>query len=366
MIERRKTRTINVGSIPVGSDYPVSIQSMTKTDTRDSSATVAQIQELAKYGCDIVRVAIPDKEAASKLPEIIENSPIPVIADIHFDYRLALDAVSAGVHGIRINPGNIGKEKEVRTVAEAAGEAGISIRVGSNSGSLPKGLLESLRKSSENTEEAFADALVQSASDQCGILEKYGFKDIKVSLKSSDMPVALRAYRKFAAFTDYPLHLGITEAGTLQRGTVKSSIGIGVLLLEGIGDTLRVSLTASPVEEVKTGVMILESVGLRIPQPEIISCPTCGRTEIDLFKIIEKVEKEVAELKRVSGKNLNIRKIAVMGCIVNGPGEAKDAELGIAGGRGKVAIFRHGELIGTFPEQNAFEVFRKELFRFLE
>lgn len=363
-MKRKKTRKIHVGNVPIGGAAPVSVQSMTNSDTRNAGATVSQIKNLVSAGCDIVRVAVPDLKAVEKLPEIIQRSRIPIIADIHFDYRLALGAIRAGIHGIRINPGNIGSEKSVKAVAEAAGEKGIPIRVGSNSGSLPKGLFQSKIKAGLKHDEALAESLVSSALEQCRILEKYGFKDIKVSLKASSVPVTVMAYRKFAKLADYPLHLGITEAGTLFRGAVKSSIGIGALLLDGIGDTIRVSLTADPVEEVKTGIMILESVGLRHSGPEIVSCPTCGRTEIDLFGLVEKIENEVEKI-RASGKKLRIKKIAVMGCVVNGPGEAKDADLGIAGGRGKTAIFAKGKLLGTCSEKQAFQAFMKELKKFI-
>jgi (E)-4-hydroxy-3-methylbut-2-enyl-diphosphate synthase len=363
MKKRRKTRKIYIGTMPVGGCSPVTVQSMTNTDTRNALATVNQIKELWNAGCDIVRVAVPDRKAAEKLDEIIEGSPVPLIADIHFDHRLALMAIKAGIHGIRINPGNIGDAKKVRAVAEAAGEKNIPIRVGANSGSLPKDIIEKMNRKSGNREESLADALVKSALCECAVLEKYGFRNIKVSLKASSVPATVMAYRKFADLADYPLHLGITEAGTLLRGTVKSSVGIGALLLEGIGDTIRVSLTADPVEEVKVGIMILESAGLRKAEPEIVSCPTCGRTEINLFALVDKIESEIEKIK-ASGRRIKIGKIAIMGCAVNGPGEAKDADLGIAGSKnGMAAVFKKGRLKGVFPEDQALKIFREELYK---
>ncbi len=363
MKKQRKTRKIYIGKTAVGGGAPVTVQSMTNTDTRNADATVAQIKELWKAGCEIARVAVPDGKAAEKLEAIIAGSPIPVIADIHFDHRLALMAIKAGIHGIRINPGNIGDAKKVRAVAEAAGEKNIPIRVGANSGSLPKNIIETMSRKSGDRCESLSDALVKSALTECRLLEKYGFRNIKVSLKASSVPATVMAYRKFADLADYPLHLGITEAGTLLRGTVKSSVGIGTLLLEGIGDTIRVSLTADPVEEVKVGIMILESAGLRKAEPEIVSCPTCGRTEINLFGLVEKIESEIERIK-ASGRKIKIGKIAVMGCVVNGPGEAKDADLGIAGSKnGMAAVFKKGRLKGVFPEEEALKIFSEELYK---
>ncbi len=356
-----KTRQIKLGEFKIGGGTPVSIQSMTNTRTEDPQATIQQILELSNAGCDIIRIAVPGKNAVKALPEIIKGSPIPVIADIHFDYRLALDSIAAGIHGIRINPGNIGGPEKIRAVAEAAGNAGISIRVGSNSGSLPEDILTKIDILQLPPEEVAPQALIEAAIKQCRLLEKFGFNDIKVSLKSSNVLTMINANRKFASEYDFPLHLGVTEAGTLSRGTIKSAIGIGTLLQEGIGDTIRVSLTADPIEEVKAALMILESLSLRKAIPEIISCPTCGRTEIDLMGLAEKVEREVEALKS-SGFKMNIEKIAVMGCAVNGPGEAKDAELGIAGSKvGKAAIFKQGNSLGIFPEEEALKIFIKEL-----
>lgn len=355
-----KTKQISVGKVKIGGGAPVSIQSMTNTDTRDALATVSQINLLAGAGCEIIRLAIPDRKAVDALPQIIKQSPIPVIADIHFDHRLALGAIAAGIHGIRINPGNIGDNDKVREVAAAANESGIPIRVGANSGSLPPGMFEAALKGN-NLHDALAASLVQSALQQCRSLENFGFNNIKVSLKAPDVPVMIKAYRMFADQSDYPLHLGVTEAGTISRGTVKSAVGIGSLLLDGIGDTLRVSLTADPVEEIKVAILILETVGLRTAHPEIIACPTCGRTEFDLIDMVEKVEKEI-DLVKKSGRKLNINKVAVMGCIVNGPGEAKGAELGIAGVKGgKASVFENGEILGTYGQAEAMKLFKEKL-----
>jgi len=354
------TLQVSVGGVLIGGGSPVSIQSMTNTSTSDIEKTLEQIISLAERGCDIVRLAVPNKDALYALDEIIDKSPVPLIADIHFDYRLALGSIKSGISGIRINPGNIGDEKKIRLLAEKAGDAGIPIRVGANFGSLPKEIKENLLLFSE-TDERKADALVEAAARQCSCLEKYNFKNIKVSLKSSSVPVTVKAYRKFSNLSDYPLHLGVTEAGSPEKGIVKSSIGIGSLLLDQIGDTIRVSLTAPPVREVDAALNILEAVGIRKAYPEIISCPTCGRTEFDLIKLCEFVENLVADIKS-DGKRLKIKKIAVMGCVVNGPGEASDAELGLAGAKGgNLSVFLKGESIGVFEYSNALELFKKEL-----
>ncbi len=349
---RRPTRPLQVGSCPVGGTAPVSIQSMTNTDTRDAAATLAQIAALAESGCDIVRVAIPDQVAAEKIGEIVAGSPIPVIGDIHFDYRLALTAIRQGIHGIRINPGNIGAAERVRQVAEAAGNAGIPLRVGANSGSLAAPWRDKLAQTPpDRHDELLAEALCAGALEQCRLLEEYGFRAIKVSLKASSVPVTVAAYRKFASRTDYPLHLGVTEAGTPARGVIKSAIGIGALLLDGIGDTIRVSLTASPLEEIPAARRILESCGVRDSAPEVVACPTCGRTAVNLIAWAEEVEAYIAGLKR-DGYRIDAAKVAVMGCAVNGPGEARDADFGLAGGRGEAVLFRHGEIVGKFPERD--------------
>lgn len=361
MLQKRRSKQIKIGNVAIGGGAPVSVQSMTNTDTRDVPATLTQIGVLAGCGCEIIRLAVPDAAAAAALREIAAASPLPVIADIHFDYRLALQSIAAGAHGIRLNPGNIGGADRVRQVAEAAGNAGIPIRVGANSGSISKKLMEKLRKSGRTEENLIADALVESALEQCRLLETYGFTQIKVSLKASDVPLTVAACRRFAAETDYPLHLGVTEAGTPGRGIVKSAVGIGALLLAGIGDTLRVSLTADPLQEVIAGIRILEACGLRCAEPEIVSCPTCGRTEIALIELAEQVETLLNSLK-ASGRKIKLKKIAVMGCAVNGPGEARDADLGIAGaGKGRVAVFEKAEITGTYSQAEAFEILRKKI-----
>lgn len=325
----RKSRQIMVGKVPVGGGAPVAVQSMTSTDTRDALSTLAQIRRLAQAGCEIVRLAVPDEAAAVALRDICPASPVPLIADIHFDHRLALLALEGGASGLRINPGNIGGEAGVAAVASAAAERGAPIRVGVNSGSVEK---ELLRRYGGPTPEA----MTESALGHVKILEKRNFFDIKISLKSSSVTDTIAAYRLLAARTDYPLHIGITEAGTLLRGAVKSAVGLGVLLAEGIGDTMRVSLTHDPVREVEVAWEILRALGLRRRGPELISCPTCGRTEIDLIGLAEAVQERLAGISEVFT-------VAVMGCVVNGPGEAREADIGIAGGRGKGLLFRKGE-----------------------
>ncbi len=357
---RLRTRRIEIGEVPVGGGAPVSIQSMANTDTRDVAASLRQAESLAAAGCQILRFAVPDIAAAEALSSIVSASPLPVVADIHFDHRLALASIRSGVHAIRINPGNIGGPEKVKALAEAAGEAGIPIRVGSNSGSLPKGLLEAKLSSGLSKEDAMAEALVAAALEQAALLESFGFSKIKVSLKASSVVATVAACRLFPERSDYPLHIGVTEAGTAWRGAVKSAVGIGTLLMEGIGDTLRVSLTADPVEEVKAAVAILEAAGLRKSEPEIVSCPTCGRTEVDLIALAAKVEELVDSLK-ASGLRVKLSKIAVMGCAVNGPGEASDADLGIAGGKGKFILFKFGKQIACLPESEAFEALAREI-----
>ncbi len=328
--ERRKTRQIKVGSQPVGSEAPVSVQSMTNTQTQDVEATVNQILSLEKAGCDIVRAAVPDMEAAKALKKIKEQIHIPLIADIHFDYRLALAAAEAGVDALRINPGNIGEQRKVRAVVDCAKAHGLPIRVGVNAGSLEKEI--------EKKYGATPTAMKESALANIRTLENLGFYDIKVWLKASDVERTVEAYRMLAPLTDVPFHLGVTEAGGLYAGSTKSAIGIGMLLSEGIGDTIRVSLTRDPVEEIRTGYEILRALGLRHHGPELISCPTCGRCKIDLFKIAEDTEKALLE------RSAKI-KVAIMGCAVNGPGEAKEADIGIAGGDGKGILFKKGKVI---------------------
>ncbi|MBQ4106041.1 MAG: flavodoxin-dependent (E)-4-hydroxy-3-methylbut-2-enyl-diphosphate synthase [Lentisphaeria bacterium] len=352
-MNRRITRAIRVGQVPVGGGAPVSIQSMCNTDTRDAAGTLAQIRRLAAAGCEIIRVAVPDLTAAEALREISGASPLPVVADIHFDHRLALAAIDAGAAAIRLNPGNIGGVEKVRQVAERAGAAGIPIRVGANSGSIDPALIAELTAAGMPLAEAVPEALVRSALEECAQLEQFGFTAIKVSLKASDVPAMVEACRRFAGRSDYPLHLGVTEAGTRERGTIKSAVGIGSLLLSGIGDTIRVSLTADPVYEIPAARRILESCGLRQAVPELVSCPTCGRTRIDLMALAEKVEQLIDSIT-ASGRRIRLRKVAVMGCVVNGPGEARDADWGVAGGDGKLVLFRHGEVVGTFSEEAGF------------
>ena len=333
---RRTTRKIQVGSVAVGGDAPVSVQSMCNTDTRDVAATSAQVEALATAGCEIVRCAVPDKAAAEALAPICKQSRIPMIADIHFDYRLALMSLDAGVDGLRLNPGNIGERWKVEEVVKACVDRSVPIRIGVNAGSLEKELLE---KHGHPT----AEAMVESALGHIRILEELNYQEIKVSLKSSDVHRTVAAYRLLSAQVDYPLHIGVTEAGTTWSGTIKSAVGLGALLYDGIGDTLRVSLTGDPVEEVRVGWEILKSLELRERGPVFISCPTCGRCQIDLIHIAEEVEQRLHDLPcKIS--------IAVMGCVVNGPGEAREADLGIAGGKGQGLLFRKGEVIRKVPQ----------------
>ncbi len=331
--ERRKTRAIRLGPLLVGSGHPVLVQSMTNTDTRDAVSTSAQVRRLADAGADIVRVAVPDNSAAKALAAIRAASPVPLVADIHFNHKLALAAVAAGFEGLRINPGNIGGEKNVAAVVDAAQRAGACIRVGVNSGSVESALL---RKYGGPTPEA----MVESALTHVRMLEERGFYNTKISLKSSSVPRTVAAYRLLAKECDYPLHIGVTEAGTLLSGAVKSAVGLGILLAEGIGDTVRVSLTHDPVREVDVAYMLLRSLDLRKRGPELISCPTCGRTRIELAALAQAVEERIAVFSRTFT-------VAVMGCEVNGPGEAREADIGIAGGAGKGTIFRKGAIIRT-------------------
>jgi (E)-4-hydroxy-3-methylbut-2-enyl-diphosphate synthase len=338
MTKRRKTKKVWVGKVPIGGDAPVSVQSMTKTDTWNVTATVKQIKRLEKAGCEIIRVAVPDMESALALSKIKSQIKIPLVADIHFDYRLALKAIDEGVDKLRINPGNIGAEWKVKEIVKSAKMRKIPIRVGVNAGSLPRDLLTKYKKPS-------APALVDAALRQVRILENLDFNDIVISLKSFDVPTTVEAYQLISKKTNYPLHLGITEAGLPLLGSVRSALGIGLLLAEGIGDTIRVSLTGDPVEEVKVGYEILKSLNLREHGPTIISCPTCGRCEIDLISLTKKVEQKLKNVKTPL-------KIAVMGCVVNGPGEARDADLGIAGGKGYGLLFRKGKEIRKVKERD--------------
>ncbi len=344
---RKKTKVIKVGNVLIGGDNPVSIQSMTNTLTKDIDSTVNQIKKLENAGCDIIRSAITDLEDAKAIKEIKKEINIPIIADIQYDYKLALDSIKYGIDGLRLNPGNIGSLDKVREVVKACKESGISIRVGVNAGSLKKEFLEKYNGVNE-------DSMVYSALEQIRLLEDMNFYDIKISLKASNVPLTIKAYEKMSQMVDYPLHLGITEAGPIWRGTIKSSVGIGALLSMGIGDTVRISLTGDPVEEIKVGREILKSLNILNEGLEIISCPTCGRTNIDLINIVEEAE------KRLEGINKHI-KVAIMGCAVNGPGEAREADIGIAGGNGEGLIFRKGEIIKKVKEENLLDELLKEI-----
>lgn len=347
MIQRKKTRQIAIGNVKIGGGAPISVQSMTNTKTTDTKATVAQIKALEAAGCDIVRLAVPDMAAAENIANIKKQVDVPLVADIHFDYRLALKAIEQGIDALRINPGNIGDEARVKAVVEAAKMKRIPIRIGVNAGSLDKKLLVKYGK-------VTAEALVESAMEHVHILEKLDFHDIKISLKAHDVPLTLDAYRLMSETADYPLHLGITEAGTVNTGIIKSAVGIGALLAEGIGDTFRISLTGDPVNEVKVANEILKALGLKEYGPTLISCPTCGRCNIDLPSIAAQVEKRLENVKKPV-------KVAVMGCVVNGPGEARDADIGIAGGKGEGLVFRKGEIIGKVPEDELIDALFAEL-----
>ncbi len=346
---RETTRRLHLGPVPIGAGAPVAVQSMTSSDTRDAEATLAQIKRLAEAGCEVIRCAVPDLEAAKAFGPICAMSPLPVVADIHFDARLAVAAVENGAAGLRINPGNIGGTDAVQRVLDAAKAHGAPIRVGANSGSLPKDLLAKHGGPKPA-------ALVEAALRHVRYLEEHGFNDIKVSLKSSSVLDTIAAYRLFSQESDLPTHLGVTEAGGLLSGTVKSALGIGALLLDGIGDTLRVSLTADPVREVEVAWHLLRACGLRRRGVEIISCPTCGRTEIDLIALVEAAEKELAFIKAPLT-------VAIMGCVVNGPGEAAHADVGVAGGRGQGVLFAKGEVLRKVPESDLFSALMSEVRR---
>jgi len=350
MRERHKTRTVRIGDVAIGGDNPIRIQSMCNTKTENVEATVAQIRALAAAGCEIIRVAVPNEEAASALKDIRRQIKLPLVADIHFDYRLALAAMENGADKIRINPGNIGEDWKLREVVNAAKERNIPIRVGVNSGSLEK---EILKKYGGVT----AEGIVESALEKVGRIEELNYENLVISIKSSDVLMCIKAHELLADKTDYPLHIGITEAGTLLRGTVKSAVGLGVILYEGIGDTIRVSLTGDPLEEIKAAREILKSLGLRKGGVEVVSCPTCGRTEIDLIGLANQVEGLV---ERYS--DLDVR-VAVMGCVVNGPGEAREADFGVAGGKGAGVLIRKGEVIRTMPESELLPALEAELQR---
>lgn len=343
-----KTRVVNVGNLKLGGDNPIRVQSMCDTDTRDIKATVKQILKLEDVGCEIIRVAVPDMIAAKALGKIKKQIHIPLVADIHFDYLLALESIKQGVDKVRINPGNIGSEEKTQAVVKACKEKNIPIRIGINSGSIENDLLEKYG--------ATPKAAVESALKHVRILEKLYFKDILISIKFSDVPKMIEAYQILATKVPYPLHLGVTEAGTPFMGTIKNAIGIGVLINQGIGATIRVSLTGSVEEEVKAGWAILKAMGKRQRGPELISCPTCGRTEIDLVTLAEKVEKALENIK-------DPIKVAVMGCIVNGPGEAREADVGVAGGKGKGAIFVKGKVIKSVSEKEILPALMAEIYK---
>ena len=344
---RRKTREIKVGSVAVGGGAPVSIQSMTTTKTDDVGATLIQVHELATQGADIVRVAVPHESDARALPLIVKEGGVPIVADIHFSVRLAMMALEAGVHGLRLNPGNMRNPAHIKEVAEGAKERGIPIRIGVNAGSLDKKLISKYGRPT-------AEALVESALYEIGLLEEHGLRDIKVSVKHQNVPEMIQAYRLLADKTDVPFHLGVTEAGTPKQGVVKSAIGIGTLLAEGIGDTIRVSLTADPVEEVKVGKQILKSLGLRDEGFDLVACPSCGRAELDVFALAHEVESAVEQM------DLPPMQIAVMGCEVNGPGEARDADIGIAAGPGRGLLFSKGKQIGWVAHDKLVEALLAE------
>ena len=347
MSEKRKSRPVFVGGVQIGGGARVSVQSMLNVPAADLAGNVAKARELEAAGCEILRVAIPNKEAVALVPALKEAISIPLVADIHFDYRLALDCVAAGVDKIRLNPGNIGGDDRVKAVADACRVKGIPIRIGVNSGSLEKSILAKYGHPS-------AEALRDSALYHASLLEKFDFHDIVLSIKSSDVPTMVKAYRLTAEACAYPLHLGVTETGTAYRGTIKSAVGIGSLLLDGIGDTIRVSLTADTTEEVRAGKAILEACGCRRDEPRLVSCPTCGRTAVDLVGMATEVEKRLQSVHKPIT-------VAVMGCVVNGPGEAREADVGLAGGDGKAVLFRKGEILYTVDEADAVECLMREI-----
>lgn len=349
-MERKNTREIHIGDKVIGGGQPILIQSMCNTKTEDIKGTVAQILELERAGCEIIRVAVPTMEAAENLKKIKEQIHIPLVADIHFDYRLAIAAVEHGADKIRINPGNIGARERVQAVVDKAKERQIPIRVGVNSGSLEKPLIEKYGG-------VTAEGLVESALDKVHMIEDMGYDNLVISIKSSNVMMCVKAHRLIAEETDYPLHVGITEAGTITAGNIKSAIGLGLILNQGIGDTIRVSLTGAPVEEIKSAKLILKTLGLRKGGIEVVSCPTCGRTQINLIRLAEQVETMAAEFE-----NLNI-KLAVMGCVVNGPGEAREADLGIAGGIGEGLLIKKGQILRKVPEGELLEALREELIK---
>jgi (E)-4-hydroxy-3-methylbut-2-enyl-diphosphate synthase len=354
MLKRRESKPVHIGSVQVGGGAPISVQSMTKTDTRDVGATVAQIRELEEVGCEIVRVAVPDMDAARALSEIKRQIEIPLIADIHFHYRLALEAIERGVDGLRLNPGNIRDEDRVRLIVEKAKERRIPIRIGVNFGSLPP--VESAASQDKAAEggHTAVDRMVDAALWEVRILEEMGFDLVKLSLKAFDVPTTVEAYRRIAKLVPYPLHVGITEAGTVRAGSIRNAVGIGILLYEGIGDTIRVSLNGPPQEEVRAGYEILKSLNLRQKGPTLVACPTCGRADVDVMTLARQVE----ELLQRIDKPI---KVAVMGCEVNGPGEARDADVGLAAGVGRGVIFRKGKRVRTVPESEMLSALMEEI-----
>jgi len=345
MNPRRVSKSIQIGNVTIGGNAPIVVQSMTKTDTRDIMSTTAQIRELTNYGCELVRVAVPDTEAAQAIKAIKKDTSLPIIADIHFDYRLALAALEAGADGLRLNPGNIGKPEKVSTIARAAKERGVPIRIGVNAGSLPK---------AEDQNSPPAQQMVDAALKQVSLLESLDFDLIKVSLKAFDVPTTIEAYKDIAKRIPYPLHIGITEAGTPRTGIIRSTVGISTLLYLGIGDTIRVSLTAHPREEVIAAYEILKSLNLRQHGPILVSCPSCGRAEVDIIRLAEEVAKGLIKINKPI-------KVAVMGCVVNGPGEAKDADIGIACGKGTAVLFKKGKRIATIQEKDFVSVLMREV-----
>lgn len=353
MITRKPTRELKLGNVIIGNNSPISIQSMITQNPVDIEESIAAINRLAVAGCDIVRVAVPDIKAAKAIKQIKERSMIPIIADIHFDYKLALIAIESGVDGLRINPGNIGKEENVIEVVKKAKENKIPIRIGINAGSLPASILKKYGG------HPCADGMVEAAMEHIRILEKLEYYDMKISIKAADVPLMIEAYQKLSAKVNYPLHLGVTEAGTVKQGTVKSSIGIGALLAQGIGDTIRVSLTGDPIHEVEVAKMILSSLGLRSFGATMISCPTCGRCRVDLINMAEVVEERLKLIKHPI-------KVAVMGCVVNGPGEAREADFGIAGGVGCGIIFKKGKILRNVPEEKLIDELFIEIEKYLE
>ncbi len=348
MNPRRVSKAINIGGVTIGGDAPIVVQSMTKTNTQDIMSTIAQIKELEDYGCQIVRVAVPDAESAKAIKAIKQGVSLPIVADIHFDYRLALMALEAGADGLRLNPGNISEPKKVSVIAQAAKERGVPIRIGVNAGSLPK---------TANPKLTIAEQMVDAALRQIRLLESLDFDLIKVSLKAFDVPTTIEAYQSIARKIPYPLHIGITESGTRCRGIIRSAVGIGTLLYQGIGDTIRVSLTAHPREEVIAAYEILKSLNLRQHGPILVSCPSCGRAEVDIVKLAEEVEEELSKVKKPI-------RVAVMGCVVNGPGEAKEADIGIACGKGKAVLFKKGKKVGVVEEKDFITALMREVERF--